>query len=98
MEVPFYLTDGQTSGRGGNELAVSIKVTAFQSKSTGKPDPLEQNNRRDRSARDASTLTDLWFNHNVEVSARVRMRMGARSPSWPRTLRTLMRHVSTEVA
>lgn len=46
----FYLIDGQTSGRGGNELAVPIKVTAFQSKSTGKLDPLERNSRRERRA------------------------------------------------
>lgn len=47
----LYLTDGQTSGRTGRErAAVSIKVTAIQSKSSGKLDLLEQNNRRERRA------------------------------------------------
>lgn len=51
LEVPFTSQmDKQVEGGGGNELAVSIKVTAIQSKSTGKLDLLEQNNRRARRA------------------------------------------------
>lgn len=88
MEVPFYLSDGQTSGRGGDEL-VSVKVTAFITGGTEEPFiSLGDVN-------DVQISPGRVHSHCGLISARVRMRTGAGAPS---STVMLVRHVSTEAA